>query len=102
MTATVTATCTTPQIVCSDINVTAGTFTISTNQVMPIQATITVYSGATLIVDNGTITNANIVVNNGGTIILQNNGTLEMNDDDSYTINGLCDMTYGGIVKMHP
>ena len=97
-----TTTWNTTHTICSDIVVTSGTFTITADQVLPTQASITVQNGAILFVDNCTITNSNIIVNSGGKIVLQNNGILELNDDDTYTINGMKDMTYGEIKKMHP
>lgn len=43
---------------------------------------ILVEDGATLIVDNSTITNAEIIVNAGGSLIIQNNGIIQQGENE--------------------
>ena len=47
---------------------------------------ILVEEGATLIVDNSTIINAEIIVQDGGSLIIQNNGILQQGEDDNVDI----------------
>lgn len=47
---------------------------------------ILVEAGSTLIVDNSTIVNAEIVVNAGGNLIIQNNGIVQQGEDDKVDI----------------
>lgn len=47
---------------------------------------ILVEEGATLIVDNATIVNAEIIVQDGGSLIIQNNGIIQQGEDDKVDI----------------
>ena len=47
---------------------------------------ILVEEGATLIVDNATIVNAEIIVQDGGSLILRNNGIIQQGEDDKVDI----------------
>lgn len=47
---------------------------------------ILVEEGATLIVDNATIVNAEIIVQDGGSLIIQNNGILQQGENDNVDI----------------
>ena len=47
---------------------------------------ILIEEGATLIVDNSTIINAEVIVQTGGSLIIQNNGILQQGEDDNVDI----------------
>ena len=47
---------------------------------------ILVEEGATLIVDNATIVNAEIIVQDGGSLIIRNNGIIQQGEDDKVDI----------------
>ena len=47
---------------------------------------ILIEAGSTLIVDNSTIVNAEIVVNAGGSLIVRNNGIIQQGEDDKVDI----------------
>ena len=47
---------------------------------------ILVESGSTLIVDNSTIINAEIIVQDGGSLIIRNNGIIQQGEDDKVDI----------------
>lgn len=55
---------------------------------------ILVEDGATLIVDNGTIVNAEIVVNAGGSLIVRNNGIIQQGEGD------MVDVQLGGTLQI--
>jgi hypothetical protein len=55
---------------------------------------ILVEEGATLIVDNSTIINAEIIVNAGGNLIVRNNGIIQEGEDDKV------DIQLGGLMQI--
>ena len=62
---------------------------------------ILVEEGATLIVDNSTIFNAEIIVNSGGNLIVQNEGVLQQGENDNIDVKlgGLMQFETGEIRK---
>lgn len=75
----------TTQTICSDVIVNSS-LTITADQVMPQNATITVNNGGILTVNAATVTNANIDVKSGGQLIVQNNGVFEINKLHNITV----------------
>ena len=55
---------------------------------------ILVEEGTTLIVDNATIVNAEIIVQDGGSLIIRNNGIIQQGEDDKV------DIQLGGIMQI--
>ena len=55
---------------------------------------ILVEEGATLIVDNATIVNAEIIVQDGGSLIIRNSGIIQQGEDDKV------DIQLGGTLEM--
>ena len=68
----------TTQTICYDVIVNSS-LTITANQIMPQNATITVNSGGLLTVSAATVTNANIDVKSGGQLVVQSGGRGELN-----------------------
>jgi hypothetical protein len=67
---------------------------------MPTQGTITVNSGANLVVNGGVIKNANIVVNSSGSLTLQNNGLIYVNSSDNLNLKAgsTFNQNYGSVL----
>lgn len=88
---------------CSDLNITSGnTLTISnSNLTMGNSTTITVQSGASLVIDSGHILNANVRALAGSNITIRNNGSITLRSNaEFYTETGtIVDMQHGSIDK---
>ena len=71
------------------------------NAVMTMKdnATIVVNNGASLIVDGGTLKNANIIVDSGGNLTVRNNGTIELSQSGqvSTALGALVNIDEGNI-----
>ena len=81
---------------CGDVYVqNNATLTItSANITLHPLSHILVEGGATLIVDNGMIVNAEIVVKAGGNLIIRNNGIVQQGENDKV------DIELGGIMQI--
>ena len=60
---------------------------------------VTVRSGAVLEVDGGSIQNARLVVQKGGTVILKNNGLIKLRNKGNFEMEqgAMLDLPYGEI-----
>ena len=67
---------------------------------MKANALITVKNGASLIVNGGTLKDANIIVEAGGNLSLSNNGTIELSQNGQFSAeNGaLVNVQFGNII----
>jgi len=83
---------------CRDLAILNGaTLTITGTLIMGHEKTIFVKDNSYLFIDGGTIINANIVVEPGGTLIIDGDGTLILDANDNITIEsgGLLEYDYG-------
>lgn len=89
--------------VCGNLVLQSGTLTINNNSVLSMGnlATITIMSGASLIIDSASILNANIKVLTGSILIMKNNGLIRLRSNgEFYTETGTnIDIPYGSIDK---
>jgi hypothetical protein len=85
---------------CGNLLVSSGTLTLTAWLYMPTQGTITVNSGANLVVNGGVIKNANIVVNSGGSLTLQNDGLIYVNSSDNLNLKAgsTFNQNYGSVL----
>ncbi len=85
---------------CGDLIVKSGTLTINnTNLTMGSSTTITVMSGASLIIDDANVLNANIRALSGSAVTIKNNGSIKLRSNgDFYTETGtVVDIPYGSV-----
>ena len=85
---------------CGDLIVKTGTLTISnSNLTMGSSTTITVMSGASLIIDDANVLNANIRALSGSSVTIKNNGSIKLRSNaEFYTETGtVVDIPYGSV-----
>jgi hypothetical protein len=85
---------------CSDLTIKSGTLTLTnSNLTMGNSNTITVMSGASLIIDSGNIQNANVRAMAGSSVTIKNNGSIKLRSNgEFYTETGtIVDFPNGSI-----
>jgi hypothetical protein len=90
----------TPQTICSDINiVSGGQLNIASDISLSKAATVFIQSGGVLTVNGGYLHNGNIEVNNGGTLNIQGNGNIGLtNGDEINSVQGaIINLNYGSV-----
>ena len=86
---------------CGDLYIeSGGNLTIKSSAKLQPTRTIYVYNGGKLIIEGGSIDNANVVIYSGGTLEIRNNGKLILGKGDNLTINkgGIYENKFGEVI----